>query len=283
MIKVENLSKSFPSFALKNISFSLPSGYILGFIGRNGAGKTTTLKCILNLASADSGTINIFGKDLKEHETEIKQKIGCSIGEAGYYRTKKVGTLIDVYKTFYKDFNESTLNELLTRFKIDKKKKISTLSTGMNIKLTVALALSHNAKLLILDEPTSGLDPISRQELVDIFRDFIGGGERSILFSTHITSDLDGCADYIIMIHDGEIILNAAKDDIIDGHRLIAGKINQLTGELKGKLVGYKTNEFGFTGLVKSERVDDSFADMAIEKPNLESIMIFYEKETNNA
>lgn len=283
MIKVENLKKAFPEFSLKDISFSLPAGYILGFIGRNGAGKTTTLKCLLNLIEADSGKIEIFDKNLKEHETEIKYEIGSSIGEAGYYRTMRVDKIISVYRTFYSNFDDARLNELLVKFGIDRKKKISMLSTGMSIKLTVALALSHNAKLLILDEPTSGLDPVSRQEVVDIFREFISDGERSILFSTHITSDLDGCADYILMIQNGEIVLNQSKDEIIDGHKIVAGKLGELTDELKAKLIGYKTNEFGFTGLIKTEKVDKSLSELQVEKPNLESIMIFYDKEAHNA
>lgn len=278
MLVVKDLCKSYPTFSLKNVSFSLDDGYILGFIGMNGAGKTTTLKSILNFVQPDSGTVEIFGRDVKTDELEIKQNVGVMLGEADYYSKSKVRVVANVYKRFFSQWDEDTYQSLLKRFAIDDKKLISDLSTGMRVKLAIAFALSHNAKLLVFDEPTSGLDPIARDELLDFFREIVAEGDKSIIFSTHITSDLDKCADYILFIRNGEIVANSSKDDLIDSHALVAGKKDQLTEELRSRLVGHKSNAFGFTGLIERAKLLPTDA-LQVEKPNLEEIMIYYNKE----
>ena len=191
ILQVQTLKKQYPGFLLDSVSFDVEEGCIMGFIGRNGAGKTTTIKSILNLVHADGGTVLFEGKDLWANETDCKKKIGLVLGEFSYYRRKKLRAIADVTKRFYADWDEATYQTLMHRFALDPEKKITELSQGMRVKFALALALSHRAKLLILDEPTSGLDPVSRDELLDIFRSIIEDGEHSILFSTHIISDLE--------------------------------------------------------------------------------------------
>ncbi|MCX5774890.1 MAG: ABC transporter ATP-binding protein [Firmicutes bacterium] len=277
MLKIENLCKKYPSFELKNVSFELPQGYIMGFIGVNGAGKTTTLKSILNIVKPDSGTVTVLGKNIIGNEVELKQQIGFMLGEADYYSKTKVKKVASVYKRFYKEWDEKAYQDFIRRFEIDENKKIGELSTGMRVKLAMAFALSHHAKLFIFDEPTSGLDPIARDEMLDLFHEIVESGDKSILFSTHITSDLDKCADFVIFIRNGEIIANSTKDDLIAEHLLVAGKASELTDEVKSRLIGYKANAFGFTGLMlKSQaKTTDTFQTA---RPDLEDIMINYGK-----
>ena len=194
ILEIKDLSKKYEKFELKNVSFTMEEGYIMGFIGRNGAGKTTTLKTMLNLVHADSGSVSVFGTS---NEYEIKQKIGFMFGGISYYPKKRLRTITSVTKQFYDGWDDNIYQDYLRRFKLDDNKRVDELSDGMKVKYALALALSHNAKLLILDEPTSGLDPVSRDDLLELFQELIEDGQRSILFSTHITSDLEKCADYI--------------------------------------------------------------------------------------
>lgn len=280
MLKIEHLSKNYPAFSLKDVSFSVPKGYIVGFIGRNGAGKTTTLKCIMNAVKADSGKITVFGKDAVQNETEIKQRIGFSLGEADYYKNYKIKHVTGVYKRFYKNWNENSYEKYIRKFNLDENKKINELSSGMRVKYALTLALSHNAELFIFDEPTSGLDPVSRDEISDVFQELVEDGEKSILFSTHITSDLDKIADYIVFIRNGEIIVSDEKDNILDSHIMIYGKKSEIE-KIQNSAIGYKENRFGFTALMKKADLPDGNFETA--KPNLEDIMIYYDKEYENA
>lgn len=246
----------------------------MGFIGMNGSGKTTTLKSILNIVHPDSGNIQILGLDNLKDETQIKKRIGFMLGTFDYYPKTKISKITAIYRDFFDNWDEEKYNQYLHRFKLDPNKKISELSAGMRVKYGITLALSHNAELLILDEPTSGLDPLARDDLLDLFREIIADGNTSILFSTHITSDLDKCADYILMIKNGKIIQNTTKDELIDSHALISGKKSELTDEIKAKMIALKQSSLGFKGLIKREFIKNS--DLVIEKPNLEDIMIFY-------
>lgn len=176
---------------MRDVSFQLEKGYIMGFIGANGAGKTTTIKSILNLVRMDRGEIRVLGKDLLRHELELKQEIGSAFGGIDFYTRNKIKTLTNVIKRFYHHWNDEAYYSYLKKFNLNENKKVAELSTGMKIKYSLALALSHGAKLLILDEPTSGLDPVARDQLLDIFQELVQDGEISILFSTHITTDLD--------------------------------------------------------------------------------------------
>ena len=213
VLSVKNLCKTYPAFSLKDVSFEIEKGSIMGFIGRNGAGKTTTLKSLLNLVTPNSGSIEFFGLPLKGNEAQIKQRIGYVVSTDGYYKKKKIAKITDVTKSFYKDWDEEAYQHYLQVFKLDPQKSPAQLSEGMKVEYSISLALSHKAELLILDEPTSGLDPISRAELLDIFNQLKDKGI-SILFSSHITTDLDKCADTITYIKQGSILYSGKTDAI---------------------------------------------------------------------
>ena len=194
------LCKKYPAFELKDVTFSVPQGAVMGFIGRNGAGKSTTIKSILGLVHPDAGQVEILGRDFAEDERFIKENIGVVLGGIDFYPKKKIGTLTNVTRRFYENWDEEKYRHYLSLFAIDEGKRVDQLSSGMQVKYMIALALSHNAKLLILDEPTSGLDPVSRDELTELLRRIAADGRRSVLFSTHITSDLEKCASHIAFI-----------------------------------------------------------------------------------
>ncbi|MBR2565154.1 MAG: ABC transporter ATP-binding protein [Paenibacillus sp.] len=276
-LDIRNLNKKYNNFQLKDVSFQLEKGYIMGFIGANGAGKTTTIKSIMNMIQVDSGEVCIFGKNIVEHEIELKQEIGCAFGDIDFYTRSKIKTLTNITRKFYNNWNDETYYKYLKVFKLDEHKKIAELSTGMKVKYSLALALSHGAKLLVLDEPTSGLDPVSRDELLDIFQELIVGGEISILFSTHITSDLEKCADFITFIDQGQIIASSEKHDFMESYRLISGSEGQLR-QVKEQLISYKINSFGFTGLIHTKDLDPS-SNLKATTPSLEEIMIYFAKK----
>lgn len=279
MLVVKNLRKQYENFTLDDVSFELEKGYIMGFIGANGAGKTTTLKSMLNIINKDGGEVTILGEDFTKNELNLKQKIGFMLGPVDYYPKSKISKIVNVYKDFFSEWDENKYRDLVERFNIDDNKKISELSTGMKVKLGIALALSHNAKLLIFDEPTSGVDPVARDELLDIFQEIVEDGEHSILFSTHITSDLDKCADYVLLICNGKIAQYDTKDNIIDSHIVVEGKVADLTTDLVSRLISYKTHSFGFKGLMLKKNLLNT-DNLLSEKPNLEDIMIFYNKRS---
>lgn len=206
MLQVERLSKSYPAFTLSEVSFEVPEGAIMGFIGRNGAGKSTTIKSILGLVHPDSGRILFEGQDVRENEMMFRENIGVVLGGIDFYPKKKIRTITQVTRKFYPNWNEDKYRHYCKVFALDEEKRVDQLSSGMKVKYLLVLALSHEAKLLILDEPTSGLDPVSRDELTELFRAIVADGTRSILFSTHITGDLEKCASYITFIKDGIIV-----------------------------------------------------------------------------
>ena len=217
VVELNSVCKTYPSFKLNNISFSLEKGKITGFIGRNGAGKTTTIKSMLNLIHTDSGEVCYFGQPLSGNETEIKQRIGYSTGTVSWYPRKTVKQIIDVTKRFYPNWDDAACRRYLEMFGLDENKKPMELSEGMKVKCNLLFALSHGAEVLILDEPTSGLDPFSRDELLELFKTLKEHGV-TILFSTHITSDLERCADNIIYISRGEIRADCSKSDFMQNY-----------------------------------------------------------------
>lgn len=277
LLSVQNLSKRYKTFALEDVSFTLESGYIMGFIGRNGAGKTTTLKTMLNLVHADGGKVSLFGQDFFQNEFACKQKIAFMMGGVNYYRKNKLKTISSVVKRFYDEWDDSVYESYLKRFDLDPNKKVDELSAGMKVKFALALALSHNAKLLILDEPTSGLDPVSRDDLLELFQELIEDGERSILFSTQITSDLEKCADFITYIKNGKILESCDKDNFLGSYKIVSGTNEQFTDAVKRMLIGYKKNAFGFTGLIKTEDLPKTSLEAG--PADIESIMIYFERE----
>ena len=277
ILRLENVRKTYPSFTLKDVSFEVKPGQIMGFIGRNGAGKTTTLKCIMNLIHYESGKISAFETDMSKNELENKQRIGFALSELNYYPNKTIRQLMNVTKRFYKKFDEKKFNEACRLFNLNQDKKLEELSSGMKVKYSVAIALSHHAELLILDEPTSGLDPVSRDEILDIFRQIVKNKDRAILFSTHITSDLDKCASDITYIHDGEIIYSGTKNDFVNSYLFIKDKT--FNKELLNEYIAYKEFDDRIEGLISPDK-KDLFIKNKIEpqEPDLEQIMVYIER-----
>ena len=279
LIEVNGLCKTFEKFQLKNVSMTLEEGFIMGFIGRNGAGKSTTLKTMLNLMKSDGGTIKLCGLSNPRDEIEIKNQVGYVFGGVDFYPEAKISRITDVTKSFYKEWNEELYKSLCERFEIDQNKKFKHLSAGMKVKYSVAVAMSHNPKLLILDEPTSGLDPAARDDLVLLFQEFIEDGRHSILFSTHITSDLEKCADYITYIKQGEILASTDRETFHNSYISVAGKKEQLASEVESKIIGLHTHQLGFEGLMKAEdRTVAEAGGFEIGQPTLEDIMIHIER-----
>ena len=214
-LEVRNLRKVYPAFTLQDVSFAVPAGSVTGLVGRNGAGKSTTLKSLLGLVHPDGGEVRFCGMDTAENEKAFKEEIGVVLGGIDFYPKKKLKTITSVTKKFYVNWDEEAYRRYMSLFALDEQKRVDHLSNGMRVKYLIALALSHGARLLILDEPTSGLDPVSRDELVQLFKALVADGQRSVLFSTHITSDLEKCADAIVYIKEGKVYQAASMQEFM--------------------------------------------------------------------
>lgn len=274
ILEIKHITKSYPSFKLDDVSFSIEEGSICGFIGRNGAGKTTTLKGIMGLIHLDEGEIHVFGHNMLDGEDDNRQDISFSLSELNYFTEVKIGKLTEVTKRFYKNWNEETYEKICKKFNLDQNKRVKELSSGMKVKYGLAVALSHKAKLLIFDEPTSGLDPVSRDEILDIFKSVVKDGKRSILFSTHITSDLEKCADHIVYIRKGKIVSSLSIDEFINSYKVIKGTEKELEN-VKDMLISYKANGNEFEGLVKSENISKLPKSIKTSVPALDTIMVY--------
>ncbi|MBB6216878.1 ABC-2 type transport system ATP-binding protein [Anaerosolibacter carboniphilus] len=277
ILEIQNLSKSYKQFQLKDIFFHLKKGFIMGFIGPNGAGKTTTIKLIMNLLKKDAGAINVFGLDHISHEQAIKNRIGFVYDENFFYEDLTLQEMKKIISPFYANWDEEIFQHYIHVFQLSLKHKIKTLSKGMRMKYSLALALSHHAELIVMDEPTSGLDPVFRSELLDILAELMQDENKAILFSTHITTDLDKIADYITFIHDGEIIFSEEKDTIFEEYCIVKGGKDLLDQDIRKCFIGIRENQFGFEALGKNrDKIRSLFKDHAmIERPSLEDIMLY--------
>ena len=273
-LEVKNLSKSFDHFQLRNITFSLPKGYIMGLIGPNGSGKTTTIKLILNMLERSSGEIKIMGLDNIADEQKAKAELGVVFDTNYFSDDWKVTEVEKSISVFYPNWNSERFAEMLRKFHIVPAKKVRELSKGMQMKLMLACAFSYDAKLLILDEPPSGLDPVSRDELLQILSEYIEDGEHSVLFSTHITGDLERAADYITYISYGELFFSGIKDEFVDMFRIIKGGRNELSADLQAKAIGVRIFPTGFEALVKTEDIG-AFPALDIEPAAIDEIVVF--------
>jgi ABC-2 type transport system ATP-binding protein len=274
ILELRNVSKRFATFSLREASFTLPGGFIMGMVGRNGAGKTTIIKSILNMIVPDGGQITVFGQDHLRDEREIKARIGVVMDYPFYVDD---WTAVDVEKAlvrFYPAWDAMRYRKLLARFAIAPKVKVRQLSHGTKIKLTTAVALSHGADLLILDEPTSGLDPVARDELMEALRDFVTDEGKGVLFSTHITSDLEKVADYLTFIDDGAISYSGAMPEFMERYLVVKGAPQTLGSELKGKIIGYREHSAGFDGLVERSLLPSLPSAVVAEPCTLEEIII---------
>lgn len=277
-LELKNVYKNFKEFNLRDISFILPNGKIMGLIGKNGAGKTTTIKLILNMIKKENGEIKVFDKEIIENELEIKKSIGV-VFDSNYFVDE--WTIDEVEKSisiFYDYWDKNKFNFLLKKFNLSRKKQVKELSKGMQMKLMLACSLSYDAKLLILDEPTSGLDPISRDDLLEILNDYVKDKKHSVLFSTHITSDLDKIADYITYINDGRIIYSGNKEEFINSFKIIKGNISDLSYDLKRKIIGLREDYNKFEGLIMSDYIED-FKNLFSTPATLNDIVVYTNKE----
>lgn len=275
IMEVQGLSKAYDRFALQEVSFSLPEGCIAGFVGANGAGKTTTLRTILGLRHKGAGDIKVFGMDMAAEPRQIKNRIGVILEESCFYDNLTLDEMKSVLAPAYDNWCEDDYRRYLERFGLNRKQKISALSKGMKMKFALTLALSHKAELLIMDEPTGGLDPLVRSEFLDILQDYMAEGGRGVLFSTHITSDLEKVADMIIMIDKGRVILQQDKDTLLDTYRVVKGDKAALTAESRRLLKNLKETAFGFEGITYNERELARLLPEAIfERATIEDIML---------
>lgn len=276
-LRLQSVKKTFSDFVLDDVTFSLPKGYIMGLVGKNGAGKTTVIKLILNILEKENGEIEIFGKTHMEDGNENKQNIGVVFDSNFYVDTWTVRDTERALSVFYKEWDRTVFRTMVKRFNLPNTVKISEFSRGMQMKLMIACAFSHNAKLLILDEPTSGLDPVARDEFLEILQEFIQDGERSVLFSTHITTDLERIADYITYLEQGKVVFTGSMEEPLQKFYIIKGKPEELSAELKKDILGVRMTEFGFEGLLERKNADNH-KGYFVEEPTIEDIMIFMDR-----
>lgn len=255
-LSVTGLTKHYDSgFTLDDVTFDLPSGYIMGLVGPNGAGKTTLIKLILNMTTRDAGRIEVLGLDAMADEERAKEQLGVVLDSSYFIEYMTVDAVERTSSPMYPLWDHNLFDAYLRRFGLGRNKKIKDLSRGMQMKLMLAVALSHDAKLLILDEPTSGLDVLSRDELMDILSDYVADGGHSVIFSTHITADLERCADFLAYITNGMLYYSGPKDEFEDAFRLVKGGPDELTDGLRRAMVGIRTYATGFDALVRTQDI----------------------------
>lgn len=275
-IEIKKLIKRYDSnFQLGELSLDIPAGEIIGLIGENGAGKTTLIKSILDILKINKGEIKIFGKDVKNNETLIKEDIGVVLDNSFFPEVLNAKDVDSIMKSIYKSWDSNLYYTYLKDFNIPVNSSIKKLSKGMRKKLEIATALAHHPKLLILDEPTSGLDPVIRNEVLDIFLKFIEDEKHTILFSTHITSDLEHIADEIVFINDGKILLNKSRDDILDNYGILKCSLEEFSKIDKKDCVVYKKNKYNYDILVNDkEKMSKKYKNMVVDKITLEDLMV---------
>lgn len=275
ILEIKNLSKQYKDFELKDINLKLPKGMILGFIGENGAGKTTTIKAILDIIKNYKGEIKIFGLDNRKDEKKIKEDIGVVLDDMFFPEILTPNDINSIMKDTYKNWDSSLYFKYLTDFSLPKNKQIKTLSKGMRKKLEIATALSHHPKLLILDEPTSGLDPIARNEVIDIFQDFIQNEECGVLLSSHITTDLEHIADYISFINNGKILLSKTCDELLENYGVVKCTESQFKKMDKTDFIKYKKKKYEYEVLIENKNeFNKKYGINTIDKITLEELML---------
>lgn len=276
-IEIKGLTKRYDGFTLDSINFTVPKGCIMGFIGQNGAGKTTTIRSLLNITNTDGGEIRLLGLDHLEHETEIKKRIAVVFDELPFHDVFTAKDMARIFEGLYEEWDNSVYQQYLERFGLPLKKKIGQFSKGMKMKLQIACALSHNAELLIMDEATTGLDPVVRDEILHIFQEYLQSGERSILMSSHITSDLEKIADMVTFIDKGKILLTGYKDEILENHGILKCS-KELVSEIdENDIVSIRTNNFGAEVMVNDRAgAAYKYSGFAVDPASLDDIMLYY-------
>ena len=279
ILEIQGLNKVYQDFALKNVSFALPRGYIMGFVGQNGSGKTTTIRSILNMAHIDSGKIAVFGLDSVTDTVAIKERLGIvfdSLYLAEHLNAKQIEKQL---KPFYKEWSSEEYAKRLEEFELPDNRPVGDFSKGMKMKLMIAVALSHNAELMILDEPTSGLDPVARDELLDILAEYIENENRGVLFSTHITADVERIADYVTILHNGRVWFTGTKDELTEKYVVLKGAEKDLPDAVKEKSIGFHAYRNGFEALLPKALVPDLPEELEYEKASIDEILVYIAKE----
>ncbi|MBD5544195.1 MAG: ABC transporter ATP-binding protein [Lachnospiraceae bacterium] len=277
VLELCDVTKSYEDFKLDHVNLMVPKGCICGFIGQNGAGKTTTIQLILDIIEKDGGSIRVFGQDMKKNGPALKEKIGVVFDEMGFHEFLTPKEINSIMKKIYANWKEDLFFNYLKRFSLPAKKRCGSFSRGMRMKLQIAVALSHEAELLIMDEPTSGLDPIVRNEMLQIFQEFVLEENHTILLSSHITGDLERIADMVAFINGGRIILFGDKNEILENHGLIKCKKEDLERIDKEDMVFARQSAFCTEVLVSDRnKCKQKYADMVMEQTTLEEIMVFY-------
>lgn len=280
ILEIRNLTKKYKNFKLDNISFVIPKGFIMGFIGENGAGKTTTIKLIMNLLQKDAGEIKVFGKENVKHEREIKERIGFVYDDCFYYENLSIRDNGKIIAGFYKAWDWNVFNKYLRKFNLDDKQKVKELSKGMKMKFAIAIALSHKAEFIILDEPTSGLDPVMRRQVLEMLQQVMEDENVGMLISSHITSDLERIADYITYIKNGKIVFSMSISELQDEYVMIKGNKNLLREIDRNIIYGLRETPYGFEGITREiSKIESGVKkQLVIEKPSIEEIMVAVNK-----
>ncbi len=277
VIELKNVTKDYGDFKLDNVSFAVPEGTVCGFIGQNGAGKTTTINLILDVIRRDSGDITLFGEPVNKNTAYLREDIGVVFDEMGFHEFMTGRDINTMMKNIYRNWDEEVFFNNLKKFSLPAKKKCGAFSRGMRMKLQIAVALSHHARLLIMDEPTSGLDPIVRNEMINIFREFVVEEDHTILLSSHITSDLEKIADEVVFIDGGKIVLSGNKDEILEKHAVVKCKKDELSRVSESLIVNSEVSDYGAEILVNDRHAAEKlYPGMVIERAELEQIMIGY-------
>lgn len=279
ILEIKQICKAYDGFALKDVSFTLPKGYIMGFVGQNGSGKTTTIRSILDMAKIDSGSISVFGMDSVNDSIAIKQRLGVvfdSLYLAEHLNAKQIEKQL---KLFYKDWDSKEYFRRIKDFDLPDNKKVGDFSKGMKMKLMIAAALAHRPELLILDEPTSGLDPVARDELLDILSEYIENENCGVLFSTHITADVERIADYVTILHDGKVWYSGTKDELTEKYAVIKGAEEDIPSGLKEKMIGFHAYRSGFDALIAVDDLANIPAALEYEKASIDEILVYIAKE----
>ena len=275
ILEISKLNKSYTNFSLTDVSFSLPDNSITGFIGVNGSGKTTTIRSILGLVKFNSGMIQLFGQDMNRNTKALKERVGVVLDDGGFYEEFSMSEMKGIVAPAYKNWQERAYNDYMEQFDLNPKQKISTLSKGMKMKFALALALSHEAELLIMDEPTSGLDPFIRSQILKILADYMKKNGRAVFFSTHITSDLEQIADRLILIDNGRILFQEKKDTLLETYRIVKGDNRLLNTESKKLFLNVNRMDHSFIGLTnKPKEMTKIMPDAFMERPTIENIML---------
>lgn len=276
-IEIRNVTKKYDGFTLKNVSFNVPKGSIMGFIGQNGAGKTTTIRSLLNIIPINEGEIKLLGLDHIKNEYQIKERIAVVFDELPFHDIFTAGQMSKIFKGIYKNWNNETYLGYLDRFQLPRKKRIGQFSKGMKMKLQIACALSHGAELLVMDEATTGLDPVVRSEILEIFLEYLQDEGHSILMSSHITSDLEKIADSVTFIDRGEILVSGYKDDILENHGIIKCSLSDYKNIEPSDFISARLNDFGAEVMIADKQaINRKYPGLVIDNATLDDIMVYY-------